>query len=406
MGESKKSHLEKISISNELWPTSQACQPSIWYRSLESRKTMSNYNPYSAFISGLNTITPEDPQEDLDTSLQFWSSAQFTFDVPTGIGLLNDDFDVSLSKLESADTTEINQPSPLVQPEISSFTNSTTQAIYHPLLSYHNPSANTTTRLQPVVPIAPAVTSTSNNYSPIFPAPLTSSRVTANKTNNHFVQKEEGPSPIITTSAVATTPAITANSKIISSTSSRKNSNVKSVQSSSIDTNSLNDTNTENTESQTTDPELAAKIAADEDKRRRNTAASARFRVKKKQREQALERTAKEMSEKAQTLEIRVKELEKEVRWLKNLIVEKDPRLLELEPPGKKRKTSIKSESSSEESAEKEEREHKEKSDNNQLKKLKMNDCTQQRVDLTTESESDLHAAIICTQQGVDPTAI
>ncbi|KAI0823404.1 hypothetical protein BC628DRAFT_1296938, partial [Trametes gibbosa] len=58
-----------------------------------------------------------------------------------------------------------------------------------------------------------------------------------------------------------------------------------------------------------------------EDKRRRNTAASARFRLKKKEREAALERKAKE-------LEVRVSELEKECEalrrengWLKGLVV-------------------------------------------------------------------------------------
>ncbi|KZT10906.1 uncharacterized protein LAESUDRAFT_734628 [Laetiporus sulphureus 93-53] len=62
-------------------------------------------------------------------------------------------------------------------------------------------------------------------------------------------------------------------------------------------------------------------LAAAEDKRRRNTAASARFRLKKKEREAALERKAKE-------LEVRVSELEKECEalrrengWLKGLVV-------------------------------------------------------------------------------------
>ncbi|KAF2840617.1 hypothetical protein M501DRAFT_1009879 [Patellaria atrata CBS 101060] len=70
--------------------------------------------------------------------------------------------------------------------------------------------------------------------------------------------------------------------------------------------------------------EEASRLAADEDKRRRNTAASARFRVKKKQREQALEKSAKEMTEKVHTLETRVGQLEMENRWLKNLITEKN----------------------------------------------------------------------------------
>jgi hypothetical protein len=70
-------------------------------------------------------------------------------------------------------------------------------------------------------------------------------------------------------------------------------------------------------------PSERARVEAEEDKRRRNTAASARFRVKKKQREQALEKTAKDMTEKANRLEKRIHELELENKWLKGLITEK-----------------------------------------------------------------------------------
>lgn len=70
--------------------------------------------------------------------------------------------------------------------------------------------------------------------------------------------------------------------------------------------------------------EDASRHAAEEDKRRRNTAASARFRFKKKQREQALEKSAKEMSEKVSSLESKVSQLETENKWLKNLLVEKN----------------------------------------------------------------------------------
>lgn len=68
--------------------------------------------------------------------------------------------------------------------------------------------------------------------------------------------------------------------------------------------------------------ENALDISAEEDKRRRNTAASARFRVKKKQREQAMEKTAKEMTDKVSALEGRVGELEKENLLLKGLLVQ------------------------------------------------------------------------------------
>ena len=70
--------------------------------------------------------------------------------------------------------------------------------------------------------------------------------------------------------------------------------------------------------------EETARITAEEDKRRRNTAASARFRVKKKMREQALEKTVKDTMHKNNALEARVSQLELENRWLKNLITEKN----------------------------------------------------------------------------------
>ena len=73
---------------------------------------------------------------------------------------------------------------------------------------------------------------------------------------------------------------------------------------------------------------------ADEDKRRRNTAASARFRVKKKQREQTLERTVREATEMNASLETRVAQLEMENRWLKNLLTEKNDNIASrLAPP-------------------------------------------------------------------------
>ena len=70
--------------------------------------------------------------------------------------------------------------------------------------------------------------------------------------------------------------------------------------------------------------EEQARLVAEEDKRRRNTAASARFRAKKKQREQQLERTVRETTELNATLEARVSQLEMENRWLKNLLTEKN----------------------------------------------------------------------------------
>ncbi|KAI8993238.1 hypothetical protein BDB01DRAFT_775607 [Pilobolus umbonatus] len=61
----------------------------------------------------------------------------------------------------------------------------------------------------------------------------------------------------------------------------------------------------------------------DEDKRRRNTAASARFRVKKKLREQAMEQSVREMAEKSDKLLDRVSGLENEIKFLRSLLLEK-----------------------------------------------------------------------------------
>ena len=69
----------------------------------------------------------------------------------------------------------------------------------------------------------------------------------------------------------------------------------------------------------------SARDAAEEDKRRRNTLASARFRAKKKMREQALEKDHKEMSAKMEKMENRIKELELENKWLRGLVVQNKP---------------------------------------------------------------------------------
>lgn len=62
-------------------------------------------------------------------------------------------------------------------------------------------------------------------------------------------------------------------------------------------------------------------MSAAEDKRRRNTAASARFRLKKKEREAALERRAKELEDRVVELERECEGLRRENGWLKGLVV-------------------------------------------------------------------------------------
>jgi len=58
-----------------------------------------------------------------------------------------------------------------------------------------------------------------------------------------------------------------------------------------------------------------------EDKRRRNTVASARFRAKKREREAALEKRSKELETKVANLERECESLRRENGWLKGLVV-------------------------------------------------------------------------------------
>jgi len=66
---------------------------------------------------------------------------------------------------------------------------------------------------------------------------------------------------------------------------------------------------------------LSSPLSTAEDKRRRNTVASARFRLKKKERELALENKTKELEVKVNELEKECEGLRRENGWLKGLVV-------------------------------------------------------------------------------------
>ncbi|KAF5374902.1 hypothetical protein D9758_000482 [Tetrapyrgos nigripes] len=68
-----------------------------------------------------------------------------------------------------------------------------------------------------------------------------------------------------------------------------------------------------------------------EDKRRRNTVASARFRIKKKQRHMNLERTVSDLTGRAEELEREVADLRRENGWLKEIVMLKGSRLAGLD---------------------------------------------------------------------------
>ncbi|OAV94510.1 hypothetical protein, variant [Puccinia triticina 1-1 BBBD Race 1] len=87
------------------------------------------------------------------------------------------------------------------------------------------------------------------------------------------------------------------------------------------DSNGSNISSSNNNQSANDDDD-ANRVAYDEDKRRRNTLASARFRMKKKMKEQEIERTAREMRERVSDLEKQVDSLKQENKWLRGLIVD------------------------------------------------------------------------------------
>lgn len=72
----------------------------------------------------------------------------------------------------------------------------------------------------------------------------------------------------------------------------------------------------------------AAKDVADE-KRRRNTLASARFRIKKKMKEQMMEKELQELNKKVSGLQSTIQRLEMENRCLKELVVAKNEQKLD-----------------------------------------------------------------------------
>ncbi|KAI1797540.1 hypothetical protein LXA43DRAFT_980953 [Ganoderma leucocontextum] len=94
--------------------------------------------------------------------------------------------------------------------------------------------------------------------------------------------------------------------------------------------------NTPSPEAQPHDPAETDGAVITEDKRRRNTAASARFRIKKKQWTLNLERTIGDLSGRVEELEREASELRRENGWLKEIVMLKSKRLAgivpELEP--------------------------------------------------------------------------
>lgn len=144
-------------------------------------------------------------------------------------------------------------------------------------------------------------TNTQNTQDPIAPLP----------TQNHHQPIAPAPTPTTIQQQIQPQQVNKQPTTVEPATKKRKTSSTSSVDNSSSNSPSAISGGGE-------------KLGGEEDKRRRNTAASARFRMKKKLREQEMERSAKEMQDKLTALERKVFTLEMENQWLRKLVVEKN----------------------------------------------------------------------------------
>lgn len=300
---------------------------------------------YLALIAGLNSDSPSNGSisspEDFAAELSLWTNAEFTFDTTPGLGIFESDSGFSdllsantvTAPVDPAPATVFNpmdimtlpqerplsllertrQRNPVQGEQATTATNATTLA----------PSSFQTAHYPSSIPIAPTTPAAAKLLRQPMPQYHPPSLIT--KLSNAVPSVSAVPSVIQSPAldTVAVTDNIPAVEEISSSSLSsvlgeKRKSTIEDVEAEEI---SAADSFSKD------DPDYLTKVAAEEDKRRRNTAASARFRQKKKLREQALEQTAREQTVRAEGLENRVRELEMEVRWLRGLIVEKDTRL-------------------------------------------------------------------------------
>ncbi|ORZ17106.1 hypothetical protein BCR42DRAFT_374187 [Absidia repens] len=246
---------------------------------------------YIASLNLLNTDSPAPPSEDtFSDDLSLWANAQFTFDSAPGSALLEDDKKEENEKLFASltDFTLDNQQQQQQQQQQDEPTNYLSSDYLLSQLQQHAP-------ITPTTPLTP----THIGLPRLAPAPT-------DQQLQHQLQNHHHHEHYLNT---MTTP-----NSHVNKDGSNNNSNSNNKR-------SLNDDDQDPARS-------TGANAVEDDKRRRNTAASARFRQKKKLREQALEQTAKEMSTKCEALDKRVRELEMEAKWLRALVVEKNPSLL------------------------------------------------------------------------------
>ncbi|KAF8943709.1 hypothetical protein BGZ47_005135 [Haplosporangium gracile] len=300
---------------------------------------------YLALIASLNSDSPANGSmaspEDFSAELSLWTNAEFTFDTTPGLGIFESDS--AFPDLLSTNTASTTVAPPVVDPtpapaadfnslDIMNFPTERPLSLLE-RTRQRNPvqvDQSTTSHIptiapaqsyqMPIAPTTPAAAKLLRQPMPQYHPPSLISKPSSTVPTVSAVPSSVIKNPDTTVTLPITAPAAAEPSPSASVLGEKRKS---TFQQEDVDNEELSAADSFSKD----DPEYWTKVAAEEDKRRRNTAASARFRQKKKLREQALEQTAREQTVRAEQLENRVRELEMEVRWLRGLIVEKDTRL-------------------------------------------------------------------------------
>ncbi|EIE76895.1 hypothetical protein G6F46_005462 [Rhizopus delemar] len=243
---------------------------------------------YNYDVAGLDSLVFDTPAEatlqyekEVADELDLWSNAQFTFDVKPGVGIYDDD----KSKSPTPSQLKSSGLDPVTYDTLANY-------LDYELPKQHLEQQQQQTplkRIQPR-PLAPA---------PVPPVAATR-QILLPKPSAAPLTHVANPNQLL---AALLSTAAAANPVSPSSPNMTQTKAVAGVK-----------RPLENVEEGS---------ATDEDKRRRNTAASARFRVKKKLREQAMEQSVREMTVKSDHLQERVNNLEAEIKFLRGLLLDK-----------------------------------------------------------------------------------
>ncbi|OBZ86585.1 hypothetical protein A0J61_05362 [Choanephora cucurbitarum] len=269
-----------------------------------------SYNPYNSYLSNLDSLVFDSPSEIIQSEseaaeeLDLWSNAQFTFDMKPGVGIYDEEKKKSPMSLPANQfETASGGLDPVTYDTLANYLDyelPRQQAKMEQEQRKSSISSTPTMKKQRVIqprPLAPALPTRTTPM--LAPAPIVTPPVA--------IRQVLMPKP----------PTVPAN--ILSdllATAAQQSSTPSPVAASVLATAGVKRPIEESEKTE-------EGVTPDEDKRRRNTAASARFRIKKKMREQAMEQSVREMTMKSDKLQERVNHLEAEIKFLRNLLLDK-----------------------------------------------------------------------------------